>query len=75
MRKTVVEVDLEKLIAERNKNGYSFSDIAYTLGYKTPTGYWLIEHGERGVSVAVLYKLAKLYGKPMEHFIKTSEKK
>ena len=67
--KILVEVDLDLLCDMRNRHGLSISDVASTLGYKTPTGYWLIENGHRKVSVAVLYKLAKLYNRSMEEFL------
>ena len=65
-----VDIDLAKLEAERNKNGYALSDISYILGYKTPSGYWLIERGERKITAQTLYILSQLYGKSMEYFIK-----
>lgn len=59
--KRTVNVDLTKLKQFRESNGYSISDIAIILGYKTPTGYWLLEKGSRQCSVDVLYMLAELY--------------
>jgi transcriptional regulator with XRE-family HTH domain len=67
--KIVIEVDLNFLCDMRNRYGLSISDVAAKLGYKTPTGYWLIENGQRKVSVRVLYKLAKLYNHSMEDFL------
>ena len=59
--KKTVAVNLEKLKKYREANGYSISDIAVMLGYKTPTGYWLLEKGNRQGSIDVLYMLAELY--------------
>ena len=64
-----VTLNLELMQALRNNKGYSISDLAALLGYKTPTGYWLVEKGARKVSVDVLYQLAKLYSCTMEDFI------
>lgn len=64
------EVDIEKLHEYRLKKGYSISDIAAEAGFKTPTGYWLVEKGQRKVSVSLLCCIAKMYGVPMETFIK-----
>lgn len=64
-----IEVDLEKLSELRVKNGYSVSDMAFKTGFKTPTGYWLLEKGQRKVSVAVLYALAQLYDMSMEDLL------
>ena len=35
-----VVIDLAALKELRDQNGYSISDLAAKLGYKTPTGYW-----------------------------------
>lgn len=63
-------VDLDELRLRRKAIGMSISDMAERLGYKTPTGYWLIERGERKVSVDTLYTLSKIYGCTMEELIK-----
>lgn len=65
--KTAVNLDL--LLELRNQNNHSISDMADYLGYKTPTGYWLLEKGKRKVSVDVLYRLSQLYGLAMEEFL------
>jgi transcriptional regulator with XRE-family HTH domain len=62
-------INLELLLNAREENGFSISDLANELGYKTPTGYWLLEKGQRKISVEVLYRLSKLYGRTMEEFI------
>jgi len=67
--KIIVEVDLDLLCDMRKRHELSISDVASKLGYKTPTGYWLIENGQRKVSVSVLYKLANLYNHSMEDFL------
>lgn len=64
-----VSINLQRLEEERNEKGYALSDISYILGYKTPSGYWLVEHGERKITAQALYILAQLYDKPMEYFI------
>jgi len=65
-----IYVNVDKLRKYRNEAGYSISEVAAYLGcYKTPTGYWLVEKNQRNISVEVLYKLSKLYGKKMEDFV------
>lgn len=63
------EVDLNKLSELRKEHGYSISFVSSYLGYKTPTGYWLIEKGQRQANVSTLYFLSKLYAVPMEDLI------
>lgn len=64
-----VVIDLEVLKALREQRGYSISDLAAMLGYKTPTGYWLIEQGQRKVSIDTLYRLSQIYDCTMEDLI------
>lgn len=64
-----VVIDLAALKELRDQNGYSISDLAAKLGYKTPTGYWLIEQGQRKVSIDTLYRLAEIYDCTMEDLI------
>ena len=63
-------LDRELLRRLRDEHGYSISDMSALLGYKTPTGYWLIEHGQRRLTIESLYELSKLYEMPMEDFLK-----
>ena len=53
----------------RKLKNFSVSDIAYLLGYKTPTGYWLVEKGRRQVGADVLYRISQVYERPMEDFL------
>ena len=64
-----VRIDLDELQRLRAEHNYSISDLAQILGYKTPTGYWLIEQGNRKVSVDTLYRLAEAYSCHMEDLI------
>lgn len=66
-------VDLAVLTNLRKEHGLSISHVSASIGYKTPTGYWLIEKGERKVSVQTLYKLATLYGVTMESLLKIED--
>lgn len=66
---TKVVIDLEVLKELREQRGYSISDLAAMLGYKTPTGYWLIEQGQRKVSIDTLYRLAEIYDCTMEDLV------
>ena len=66
-------INLELLHELREDRGLSISDLANELSYKTPTGYWLLEKGQRKVSVEVLYQLSKLYGLTMEEFLILAE--
>ena len=65
----MVKVNLELVKELREKNGYSISDMSQKTGFKTPTGYWLIEQGQRKVSVETLYILSELYGIAMEDML------
>ena len=65
----MVRVDLEKLAALREDAKFTISFVSNELGYKTPTGYWLVENGERKVNVEVLYKLSKLYNISMNELL------
>ena len=65
----MVRVDLDKLKSLREDAKFSISFVSNELDYKTPTGYWLVERGERKVSVDVLFRLAKLYNVPMEYLL------
>ena len=65
-----VVIDFDALKELRDRNNYSISDLAAKLGYKTPTGYWLIEQGQRKVSIDTLYRLAEIYDCMMEDLIK-----
>jgi len=68
-----VSVDLDKLVQLRKNHDLSISHVSASIGYKTPTGYWLIEKGERKVSVQILFHLASLYGVTMESLLKTED--
>ena len=64
-----VKIDLDALKNLRAEHSYSISDLASLLGYKTPTGYWLIEQGNRKVSIDTLYRLSEIYGVHMEDLV------
>ena len=66
------KVIIETLKELRKKSKYSVSDLANALGYKTPTGYWLIEQGQRKVSIDALYRLSVIYDCTMEDLIKAN---
>jgi len=68
-----VSVNLKLLRGLRETRSKSVSDLSYYLGYKTPTAYWLLEQGNRNMSIEVLWKLSKLYGKTMEELLITDE--
>ena len=57
----MVRVNLQRLAELREDAKFTISFVSNELGYKTPTGYWLVENGERKVTVDILYRLAKLY--------------
>ena len=65
----MISINLKLLKSLRETKCLSISDISDYLGYKTPTSWWLCETGQRNISVAVLYKLAKLYEISMEDLI------
>jgi len=64
-----VEVNLRLIRSLRETSRKSISDVASVLGYKTPSGYWNLEQGQRTVSVEGLYRLAKLYNMSMEDLL------
>lgn len=64
-----VQLNLRLLKALRETHSKSISDVAEYLGYKTPTSVWLIEKGQRNLSIEGLYKLSKLYKQSMEDFL------
>lgn len=68
-----VKVNLKLLKGLRETRNKSVSDLSYYLGYKTPTAYWLLEQGNRNMSIEVLWKLSKLYNKSMEELLVTDE--
>ena len=67
--KIKIIINLKLLKVLRNLHSHSISDLAFYLGYKTPASYWLIETGQRNISVPILYKIAKLYDMSMESFL------
>lgn len=71
MKKVIVNLDT--LIELRKKHNFSISHVSEVVGYKTPTGYWLVEKGERKVNTQILYKLSKLYGVSMEELLVVEE--
>lgn len=65
----MVRVNLEKLVELREDAKFSITFVSNELGYKTPTGYWLVENGQRKVNVDVLYQLSKLYNVSMNDLL------
>lgn len=68
-----VRINLGFIEELRKKNGYSNAKMAEELGYKTPTGYWLLEKGERKISVDTLYRLSKLFNVSIEELLVEEE--
>ena len=68
-----VTVNLKLLKSLRELNCLSISDIAAYLGYKTPTSFWLVESGQRNMSISNLYKLSLLFNTPMEQLLAVKE--
>lgn len=64
-----VTVNLKLIKSLRETSCRSISDMAAYLGYKTPTSWWLIESGQRNMSIPVLYKISKLLKIPMENLL------
>jgi DNA-binding helix-turn-helix protein len=64
-----VVVDFTAIKEMREQKGLSLSDLSLALGYKTTSGYWLIERGQRKVFIDTLYRLAKIYGCHMEELL------
>lgn len=69
-----VTVNLKLIKSLRETSCRSISDMAAYLGYKTPTSWWLIESGQRNMSIPVLYKISKLLKIPMENLLIVREK-
>lgn len=70
-----IDLDVKLLLKLRTEKGWTTKRLATYLGYKTATGYWLIENGERKIPVSSLYKLSKLYKTSMENFFVSNEAK
>lgn len=68
-----VTINLKLIKSLRETSCRSISDVAAYLGYKTPTSWWLIESGQRNMSIAVLYKISQLFNLPMEKLLITKE--
>jgi len=64
-----VSVNLPLLKELRQEKDYSLSDMSALLGYKTPTGFWLVEKGQRSLSVENLYALSRLFNRTMEDLL------
>ena len=64
-----IAINLDYIHELREEHGLSTSDLARELGYKTPTGYWLLEKGQRKFSVDTLYQVAQLFGCSMEELL------
>ena len=64
-----VRVNLKLIKSLRELSCRSISEVARYLGYKTPTGYWLTENGQRSMSISTLYKLSLLFKLPMENLL------
>lgn len=68
-----VTVNLKLIKSLRETSCRSISDVAAYLGYKTPTSWWLIESGQRNMSIAVLYKISILFRLSMEKLLIVKE--
>lgn len=68
-----VTVNLKLIKSLRETSCRSISDVAAYLGYKTPGSWWLIESGQRNMSIAVLYKISQLFGLSMEELLIVKE--
>ena len=64
-----VKINLKLIKSLRETSCRSISDVAAYLGYKTPTSWWLIESGQRNMSISALYKLSLLFKLPMEELL------
>ena len=64
-----VKINLNLLKELRNKKKLSLNKISSEIGYKTPAGYWLIEKGQRKISIEILYRLSKLYQLEIEDLL------
>lgn len=64
-----VTINLKLIKSLRELSCKSIADIANYLGYKTSCAWWLIESGQRRMSVNTLYKVARLFDLPMEKLL------
>lgn len=64
-----VTVNLKLIKGLRETSCRSISDVAAYLGYKTPTSWWLIESGQRNMSITVLFKISQLFKTSMESLL------
>lgn len=68
-----VSVNLKLLKSLRELHCLSISNVASKLGFKTPTGFWLVETGKRNMSIPILYQLSLLYKTPVENLLIVKE--
>jgi len=68
-----VTVNLKLIKSLRETSCRSISDVAAYLGYKTPTSWWLIESGQRNMSISVLYKISQMFRLSMEKLLIVKE--
>lgn len=58
---------LKKLRLEK---GYTLKEVARFMGYKSKSGYWMLEQGKVKLTVDKIEKLSKLYNVSKEIFLK-----
>ena len=63
-------VDIEKLEELRISNGYSVMEVVKILGYKQHCSYSHKVHGRKSFNLEDLIILSRLYGMPIDEFIK-----
>lgn len=63
-----------RIKAAREEASMSQSDLAEALGFQSATAVSLIENGERGVSAALLSRIADVLHRDMAHFLGQEEK-
>jgi len=63
-------IDTQYVKERRCQEGLRLIDMAEKLGYESPNGYWRLERGLTKLRVEHLVKLARVFGEPIEKFIR-----
>lgn len=64
-------VKTKQLKSEREKNGYTYEDMARLMGYKSKSTYMYIENGQTVPTLPVMIKISEILNKPIEYFFNT----
>jgi len=63
-------VKTEVLKTEREKQGFTYEEMAARMGYRSKSTYMYIENGSTVPTLPVMLKIAHILDKPIEYFFK-----